>query len=132
MFDKIKKNIEKGNASNGLIKKFEYLFKYLDPINEHMPLSEAKSTTLYLYFFFLTEIGETIDKYDIALTTKFIYDFKLITIGALIGKATNRFDELMLDYNLIKEFNEIIEKRPIYYELQKIHQNILAARNSNE
>lgn len=121
MFESIKKHFATANAIGEVGHSFEYLNQQFAGI-KRMPKDEAVNAILFLNYYFNLEIAAKCDKYELGFKTKVAVNGSWIPIGSLFGQMTTYFSEFMIQYDLQNEFNEILEKGPLYYVFEEYYE----------
>jgi hypothetical protein len=103
-----------------------YLCKNLELVN-NLNHNEARIQILYLAIYQIKKIQENPEFEILDVGFKcFIPElsgFKRVTIAWSSIQVSTMLFELVMRYNLVEEYQEIVEKRGIYYEIEKLYFN---------
>ena len=136
-FDDAKENYK---AEIKIIREVETAFKIVfmffettDDLKENGDSIKDIIETIYItYYIYYTYIIEKLDDSNLTITSKVIVKGKLVAIGSLIGRITTHFDDLGLKYGIFEKFQEISEKKSLYYQCEKsVNNSILLTKLQN-
>lgn len=120
MFEAIKKQFAGAKAIGEIGHSFEYLSIQFELL-QNKNYDERVYSIVFLYYYFNLEVIEKCDNYNLGPATKACVKKDWIPIGSLMSTAATLFHGWMMKYNLQSEFNDILEKGPLYYEYEEYY-----------
>jgi hypothetical protein len=124
MFGLFKKT--KGSAVMNYANNVGYLCKHLELVNK-LNYDEARIQILFLAMYHIKKIQDNPEFENLDVGFKCcipeLSGFKWVTIAWSSTQVSSMLFELIMRYNLKDEYQEIIEKRGIYNEIEKFYFN---------
>lgn len=116
----------KGTAVMNYANNIGYLCKHLELV-DRLNYDEARIQILFLAMYHIKKFQDNpeLENLDVGLKCCIpeLSGFKWVTIAWSSTQVSSMLIELIMKYNLNNEYQEIIEKRGIYYEIEKFYLN---------